>query len=129
MILCIPVEKYAEGSSPIHGHFGSAPFFLLHDVEKGTYENLPNSNLNHEHGQCNPMKTIEGRGVGAVLCQGMGRKAVERLNAGGVKVLVSEALNAADVVESFKKGLVHELQLDEACGGHAHHGSEHGCHS
>jgi predicted Fe-Mo cluster-binding NifX family protein len=133
MILCIPVEKDLQDASPVYGHFGSAPYFLIHNIEKGTYESLANSNQHHTHGQCDPLGAIEGSGVGAVLCQGMGRKAVYKLNAGGVKVLVGAAATAREAIEAFKSGRLQELNPAMACGGHGHghgsHGHGHGCHS
>jgi len=123
MIICIPIEKNLEGESRVHGHFGSAPTFLLHNTEKGSYEALENVNPHDSHGHCNPMGTLTGHNVEAVVCHGMGRRAVERLNQVGVKVLVGEAVTAKEAIEAFTTGNLRVLSPDEACCGHGHHES------
>jgi predicted Fe-Mo cluster-binding NifX family protein len=123
MILCIPVEQAEGETSRVHGHFGSAACFLFFDTEKGTFEAVENENVHHSHGQCHPMKSLEGRNVGAVLCQGMGRRAVERLKEGGVKVLVGETRTAGEAIRAYREGRLVELTLEAACDGHGHHDS------
>jgi predicted Fe-Mo cluster-binding NifX family protein len=123
MILCMPVEKAEGEASRIHGHFGSASCFLLFDTEKGTYETVKNTNAQHSHGQCHPMENLTGRNVGVVLCRGMGRRAVERLREGGVKVLVGETPTAGEAIKAYQAGGLSELTPEEACSGHGHNES------
>jgi len=123
MILCIPVEKAEKEASRLHGHFGSAENFLLYDTDKDAFEPIENKNVHHDHGQCHPMESLSGRSIGAVLCLGMGRRALEKLNAGGVRVLVAEAQTAGEAIQAYREGKLIELDIDSACGGHAHHGA------
>jgi predicted Fe-Mo cluster-binding NifX family protein len=64
---------------------------------------------------------ISGLGVDAVLTSGMGRRAVQLLNEGGVKVYLLDGATVQQAVDKFLAGELPELTFANACGGH-------GCH-
>lgn len=122
MRICIPVEGTARGNEErVYGHFGSAPNFAVVDTAEGTVEFLANANGHHEHGACNPVGAVAGKAVEAVVTGGMGRRAVELLNASGIRVFRTDAETVREVVNAFAAGEIEELTADAACGGH-------GCH-
>jgi predicted Fe-Mo cluster-binding NifX family protein len=105
----------------VFGHFGSAPFFTIVDSQGGALEVIDNQNLHHSHGQCHPMLSLSGKGVEAVVTGGMGRRAIEMLNADGVKVFQAAGQTVTAVVDEFRNGNMPELTSDAACAGHDCH--------
>ena len=137
MIIAIPTEKNIGMESPVYGHFGSAPFFALYNLADDTLSFLNNAEKEHEHGQCQPTGELKEKNVEAVVCGGMGMRAIRNLNQLGIKVYFSE--NAASIkglIEKWKRDEIREIQAQDACGGHenghheggGHHGEGHGCH-
>jgi len=121
MRICIPVEKNEGENSKVYGHFGSAPCFVIYDIEKKSIEAIDNANQHHTHGACNPLGAIEGKKVDIVVTGGMGMGAVMKLNAGGIKVYRSTLATVKDVVEEFAKGNMVELNATNACASHRCH--------
>jgi predicted Fe-Mo cluster-binding NifX family protein len=53
------VENKGIDSSDVHGHFGSAPFFVFVDHGYGFGGDLfENPDQDHQHGACNPMTAL-----------------------------------------------------------------------
>ena len=86
-------------------------------------EIIINSNEHHEHGACNPVAAISGKGVDAVVCAGIGAGAMHKLNAAGIKVYCGDYKFAEDCVNAVIKKEAVEMTADKACGGHScgHH--------
>lgn len=121
MNICIPVENSDGPKSRVYGHFGSAPFFAICDTESGKVEFIDNGNQHHEHGQCNPLGAIAGKAVSGILVGGIGARALERLNAGGIKVYRAPEGPLSQAIEMFKKRELTEMLSTDCCQGH-------GCH-
>jgi len=109
------------------GHFGSAPFFTVVDTESESFELLNNRDLSHQHGHCNPVSSIESRAIDAVVCGGLGKRALARMQQSGFEVYLSSAQTVRDVVAEQRAGRLRKATIEEACGGHAHgHGQGQG---
>ncbi len=123
MKICVPSESNQGLKSEVYGHFGSAPFFITYDTESKNTEIIINSNEHHEHGACNPVAAISGKGVDAVVCAGIGAGAMHKLNAAGIKVYCGDYKFAEDCVNAVIKKEAVEMTADKACGGHScgHH--------
>lgn len=125
MKICVPAVG-AEGlSAEMSGHFGSAPYLTLIDTETGAWEVVENDHSSHDHGHCDPVGALEGTGVRAVVCAGMGRRAIARLNSAGIQVFRSTPGPVSLAVESYKAASLPLLDPAEACGDHGeghHHG-------
>jgi predicted Fe-Mo cluster-binding NifX family protein len=65
-----------------------------------------------------------GREVDAVVCLGLGRRALAGLAAAGIPVFVADEVSVSGAVEGFRAGRLAQLAEDGACGG----GRGHGCH-
>ena len=120
MKVCLPISKNLGLDSPVHGHFGSAPGFLVVDAETLVFEAILNANLGHAHGGCSPVKALAGYKPDAVLVGGLGAGALAGLRQMGVRVYLVEPGAAADAVRQFKQGKLRELTDTATCGGHAH---------
>lgn len=120
MRLCIPAADDRGLAARAHGHFGSAPCFVLVDTESGALSTLDNRRAEHEHGQCDPAGAIAGARVDAVVCHGMGRRALEKLSAIGVEVFTASGEDVASVLRAFQEGAARRLAAADACAGHGH---------
>ncbi|MFP4624684.1 MAG: NifB/NifX family molybdenum-iron cluster-binding protein [Gemmatimonadota bacterium] len=110
-------------------HFGSAPFFTVVDTETGEAAVIANGHAQHEHGHCMPARALEGQGIGAIVCRGLGRRALMKLKGQGMDVLVTEAWTVADALEAYRGGQAVPMTEQQACAGHGHgegHGHGHG---
>lgn len=122
MTICIPTRGDAGLKDTVFDHFGSAPYFTLYDSESGEVRTIANQNAHHSHGTCHPMTQLAGENIDCVVCGGMGRRAIQALNADGIKVFYARTTSVNDVVDRMKAGDMKELTPAQACLGHGHHG-------
>lgn len=124
MKICIPTETKEGAKAKIYGHFGSAPIFTLCDTETLACQFIDNSDLQHEHGMCHPLKAIGGAKPDAVAVRGIGMGAIRGLNAAGIKVYITDAETVENAATALRNGTLKEATAENAC---AHHGG-HSCH-
>ena len=110
-------EKNAEGSL-VHNHFGSAPYFIIVDTDTDEFQTIDNQNLNHTHGDCQPLVALGGTQVDAVVVGGIGGGALRKLFNAGIK-----AFRAVDGTVLDNLALVRDDRLDgfspeHTCQGH-----------
>ena len=119
MRICIPTSGSAGPEADVYGHFGSAPRFVIYDTESRTYEVADNAGKDHEHGQCNPFRSIERQSIDALVTGGIGMRALQLLLARNIRVYrATGERTAAEVISSFQDGTLKEITLEETC---AHH--------
>jgi predicted Fe-Mo cluster-binding NifX family protein len=134
MKICIPTRDERGMESELFGHFGSAPFFTVVDSESGEVEVRQNDNTHHARGGCHPMRQFGSQSVDAVVCQGMGRRAIASLKEAGVRVLVLDegaGHTVRDVAAAAREERLQPFSLENACRGHGD-GQGHGpggCHA
>ena len=120
MKVCVPVSENKGMASVPYGHFGSAPEFVICDLESKEVKSINNGDLGHEHGKCQPLKALKGHEVDAIIVGGIGAGAIVRLNEMGTKVY--RGIN--DTIESnlglLKEGKLQELTVNDAYS-HNHH--------
>ncbi|MCM8783702.1 MAG: NifB/NifX family molybdenum-iron cluster-binding protein [Candidatus Omnitrophica bacterium] len=121
MRICIPTETDEGLKAVVYAHFGSAPYFTIYDAEKDSIEIINNTDMRHIHGACQPTKTLSAKKIGAVVCLGMGARAVQGLNASGIKAYRISQGTVEEVINQFKQGLLEEITVESAC-------SQHRCH-
>lgn len=121
MKICLPTKGKGGLKEQVFNHFGSATCFTIYDTETEELKTIENDNQHHAHGACQPLNAIAGYGVDVVLTSGMGKRAVNLLNQGGVKVYLLEGETVEEALKKFAAGQLQELTLEGACGGH-------GCH-
>lgn len=129
MKICVPTEDDGGLDAATFDHFGSAPYFTVVDTEGGDPEVVPNRGHRHRAGQCHPLEHLHDRGIDAVVCRGLGRRAYAALAQGEIEVLVSKKETVREVIEAVRSGEAERLSEDEACAGHGHghrHGRGHG---
>lgn len=126
MKIAFPINENKGLESSVHGHFGSAPTFILVDRDIGCFEAVENVNASHEHGQCRPMQAVGGRAFDGVVVGGIGAGALRKLQAEGIKVFRGIEGSVKDNLELLKSGKLPEFLFEMTCAGHQHDGG--GCH-
>ncbi|MDZ5253356.1 NifB/NifX family molybdenum-iron cluster-binding protein [Clostridium sp. LIBA-8841] len=122
MRICFPVKTNEGVKSIPYGHFGTAPTFVICDLEKNEVTTVGNGDLGHEHGKCQPIKALSGEVVDAVVVGGIGAGAINKLNSMGIKVYKAIDGNIEANLQAFKKEELKEFSSTHACN---HHGFSH----
>lgn len=127
MYVCIPTVGEGGLQARLSPHFGSAPCFTLVDTVSGRVEIVWNEHSRHEPGKCSPAKGLAGRGIDAIICRGLGRRALAGLTGSGLSVLLTEAWTVEEALGALDGGALRPITDEEACaGGHGHgHGHAH----
>ncbi|MCW8795432.1 MAG: dinitrogenase iron-molybdenum cofactor biosynthesis protein [Chlorobium sp.] len=122
MIVAVPLETSEGLDSQMCEHFGSSPLYAFCDTGSGRLQIVDNSNSGHEHGQCSPINDFSRHNVEAVLCKGIGRRAIQKLKMSGIEVFIAEELSTlSQALGSLKSGTMHAVQDQDACQGHNCH--------
>ena len=121
MKICIPTEGREGVDAKVHGHFGSAQYFTIYDTDKKIVDIIDNTNAHHSHGMCHPIGVLGSSGIDAVVCQGMGMRAVQKLNESGIKAYRVIGDTVADVIKKYENNELEVITPQNAC-------AQHGCH-
>ena len=119
MRICIPTSTADGKTAKAHEHFGSAPYFTIYDTEKDAIEIIDNANQHHSHGMCQPMGVLTGRKIDAVVCGGMGARAVQKLNESGIKAHRAIPGTVEEIVKQYEQGKLEEITTENACNQHS----------
>ena len=119
MKICIPTETTSGRDSNVSEHFGSSPFFTIYDDATDTFDTVANSNQHHAHGSCHPISMLGENRVDAVVCRGMGARAVLGLKEAGTKVYVSKAGTVDEAIKNFDAKALTELTVEGSCKRHS----------
>lgn len=125
MKVCMPVSRNEGVASKLYDHFGSAPVFLIVDTETLSVEVVSNQDKTHRHGRCNPVGSISGKEVDAVIVAGIGGRALERINGEGIVVYRSGQISVGDAISLLSEGRLPEMLPEDQCLGHS--SSAYGC--
>ncbi len=117
MKLCIP--SYRGGLDDyVCEHFGKAESFTIYDTESGEVKVLRNTS-EHFGGVGRPPELIKAAGADAVICSGMGARAIALFKSYGIKVYMGASGTVRDAIEQFTAGKL--VEADEAMGCTHHH--------
>ena len=126
MRICIPTLDDSGLQAIPSDHFGSAPFFTLVDTATEEVETIKNGDEHHVHGRCRPIYSLPVDSVDAIVCRGLGKRALARLRDTGISVLLTGAPNVSEILEAYRRNELVEMTAQEACGGGHGHGHQHG---
>lgn len=124
MKIAFPTQNDEGLDSQVHGHFGSARFFVFTDTESETVSSIENPDRVHLHGQCQPLNALNGEPVDVVVAGGIGGGALRKLNAAGIRVFRSAEGTVRDNLQLMAGGRLEEYSPFHTCGAH---GSDHAC--
>ncbi len=119
MRLCMPVTSDEGAASPVCPHFGSAPYFMVVELEHGSCRAVPNVDADHEHGACQPLVALRGEDIDAFVVGGIGMGALRKLLGAGRPVYRARHSTVEQNLAAFKAGALDVMSPDAAC---AHHG-------
>jgi predicted Fe-Mo cluster-binding NifX family protein len=126
--ICIPTEDDAGLAARVSGHFGSARWFTVVDSESGSARSVANQELGHRPGTCDAAGSVVRLGAEAVVCMGMGRRALGSMKRAGLPVYLTESSTVGEAVAEFEMDILLQLLDEEACSGGqglgAHHRQE-----
>jgi predicted Fe-Mo cluster-binding NifX family protein len=120
MKICFPVDSNNSLESPVIGHFGSAPMFMVVNTETLEVAEVFNQDLHDVHGSCSPLQALGGRQVDAIVVSGIGAGALMGLNRAGLKVYQSQGATIAENLAWMAQAGLPEFTPGQVCGGHGH---------
>ena len=118
MKIAFPTQQNFGLKSPLFNHFGSAVFFIVADTESDSFETVINPDRDHVHGQCQPLKALNGKPVDAIVVGGIGKVALQKLLAGNIKVYRGVEGSVSDNLSRIKSGKLIDFSMDLTCSGH-----------
>lgn len=118
MKIAFPVTENKGIDSDVHGHFGSAPFFVFMDLDTDSVETFENPDQGHEHSSCNPLAALGGRRVDGVVVGGIGGGALKKLNNDGVTVYRAIEGCVGENARLIKSGNMPVFEPSQVCGHH-----------
>lgn len=125
MKIAFPSQEDRGLESPVFGHFGTARYFVIVEHPGTVVTTVRNADLNHEHGQCQPLAALGGHPVDAVVVGGIGGGALRKLLQSGIKVFRAVEGSVAENHALITDGKLPEFDMLDTCGGHA---GGHACH-
>jgi predicted Fe-Mo cluster-binding NifX family protein len=120
MRVCFPVQQDEGIESSVYGHFGSAPLFVVVDMDTNVASLIKNRDQHHVHGACNPIKALDNQKIDAVIVGGIGAGALGKLNKSGIKVYRAQSPTIKENIALFASQSLPEFTLQGCCGGHGH---------
>lgn len=125
MRLAITAETSAGLESPVAGHFGHAPYFVLVDVEedKVTRVQTVANPYAEEHRPGQVPLFVRQQQADVVITGGMGERAYQAFSVTGIKVALGAQGTVQQALTAYLEG---RLTSAMACWGHAgHHDHDH----
>ena len=121
MKIAFPTQEKNDKDGPVHNHFGSAPYFVIVDTDTQAFHTIDNQNLDHTHGNCQPLVALGGTQVDAVVVGGIGGGALRKLLSAGIKAFRAVDGTVLDNLTLVKNNELDEFSPEHTCQGH-HHG-------
>ena len=129
MKICIPTMGENGLDNQVGEHFGRVPTYTIVDLDTNEVKVIQNTS-EHMGGQGYPPEIMAKEGVNAMVCRGLGRRAIMMFEELGIDVYIGASGTVKDVIDAFKQDRLQKANMDNACGQHAfrdehHHGN---CH-
>lgn len=102
-------------------HFGRVPAYTIVDTDNNEVTTLANTS-EHLGGRGYPAEILSEAGVEAMICSGIGRRAISMFAEKGIKVYAGASGTVEETMERFRKGELPECGEDSACSQHAFRG-------
>jgi predicted Fe-Mo cluster-binding NifX family protein len=116
MMICFPVQKDDGMNSALNDQFGSAPMFIIVDVETNALTEIKNQDQNDSQGAYNPMRALDNQKINVIIVSGIGSGPLTVLNRIGIRVYRSQAATIQENVVKFKNHELPELTPEKCCG-------------
>jgi predicted Fe-Mo cluster-binding NifX family protein len=83
---CFLVRKSVGLQSVVYNHFGSAPAFVIVDIENNNTTTIINEAAHHPQRACTSIETLTSMQIDAIILGAVGVDATMKLNPAGIKV-------------------------------------------
>lgn len=123
MKYAIPVEGTKGWDEAVCPHFGRAEYYAIWDNETNKLTTIRNES-SHFGGYGMPAEFLATK-ANAILCSGIGNRAIALCNELGLGVYVGAKGTVKDTIELFKKGQLTQASETDGCGGRHEHKHEH----
>ncbi len=123
MKVAFPVMEEKGLSSEVYNHFGSARYFVFVDLESDHLDTGINSDADHAHGHCQPLKALGDKSADAVIVGGIGSGALKKLSAEGISVYRAVKGTVEENLTQLRRGSLSVFDMNQTCGGHTGSGS------
>ncbi|RLF53830.1 MAG: dinitrogenase iron-molybdenum cofactor biosynthesis protein [Thermoplasmata archaeon] len=117
MKVCIPTASDGGLEDEISEHFGRASTFTIVDLDSGETKVIRNESV-HMGGKIYPPEIMAREKVDAMICKGIGVKALFRFSELGIDVYIAEGGKVREILESFKRGDLKKADTGDTCPGH-----------
>jgi len=124
MKICIPTIGKKGLDDSVGEHFGRVPTYTIINLETNEVKVVPNIS-HHMGGQGNPPDIMAREGVNAMVCQGLGRRAIAMFEELGIEVYIGASGTVQDAIAAFKEGKLQKAGESDACGKHAFRDQHH----
>jgi len=121
MRIALPTNGDRGMEEEVCAHFGRAVTYTIYDTETKKVEVIQNTS-SHMGGMGVPPDLLHENKVDALICGGIGRKAIELFASKGIKVYCGAIDTVKDTLELFEVGAIKEASSEFACSGHHHEG-------
>lgn len=118
MKVCIPTNGDKGLDDSVGEHFGRVPTYTIVDLETNNVKVIPNTS-HHMNGAGYPPEIMAKEGVNAMVCQGLGRRAITMFEEMGIDVYIGASGTVKDAVDAFRNGSLQKAGEGDACGQHA----------
>ena len=118
MRVCIPTMGENGLDDSVGEHFGRVPTYTIVDLETDKVEVIPNTS-HHMGGQGYPPELLVKEGVTVMVCQGLGRRAINMFEEFGISVYIGASGTVRDVITAFKRGRLQKAGMGDGCQSHA----------
>lgn len=133
MKICIPTMGNTGLDDIVGEHFGRVPTYTIINLDNDEVKVIPNTS-HHTGGVGYPPEIMAKEGVNAMVCRGLGRRAISMFEEFGIDVYIGATGTVKNAVEDFKQGKLQKASKSDSCGRHAfrdqHHHEHHqdNCH-
>jgi predicted Fe-Mo cluster-binding NifX family protein len=100
-------------------HFGRVPTYTIVDTTADTVHVVPNTSLHMPGGRGHPPEIMVEHSVDALVCQGLGRRAVAMFEDFGIAVFIGASGTVRNAVADFEQGNLRRADEGNSCQQHA----------
>lgn len=118
MKVCIPTMGNRGLDEQVGEHFGRVPTYTVVDTETNEVKVIDNTS-EHMGGRGYPPEIIAKTGAEAMLCGGLGRRAIAMFEDMGIMVYIGANGTVRDAVQMWKDGRLQPATDENACRQHA----------
>ena len=120
MKVCIPTMGNRGLDDEVGEHFGRVPYYTVIDTETDEVEALENTS-EHMGGRGYPPEIINKTGAEAMICGGLGRRAIGMFEELGIMVYIGAHGTVRDAIQMYKEGRLQPATDENACRQHTFH--------